>query len=100
MSTKIGKERAEECAENAGADWQVEAYKAFVMFAKKNKTFTTNEPRRWLQEKKKIFPHDNRAWGHIAVQAKKNKIISSTGKFVWTGSHGCPVQVWKSEICK
>ena len=91
---------AELCAEKAGAFWYAEAYKAFVMFAKTRKTFTTGDVRVWLQSEKKIFPHDSRAWGAIARQAKKEKNVTATGQFVYSGSHGRPDAVWKSEIVK
>lgn len=97
---EIGKQKAELCASNASAQWNTEAYKAFVMFAKKQKNFTTGDVRRWLQEKKQLFPHDNRAWGGVATLAKRNRIISRTGKFAYSGSHGRPDAIWKSEILK
>lgn len=100
MGIETGKEKAKVCANNAGVTWNIEAYKAFVMFAKKQKNFTTGDVRKWLQENKKIFPHDNRAWGGVAMMAKKNKIVTRTGRFVYTGSHGRPDAVWRSEILK
>ena len=100
MGVQTGKKKAEICAQNAALTWRREAYKAFMAFARCKKTFTTGEVRRWLQDNKKIFPHDNRAWGGIAMQFRKDGIIHPTGKFVYTGSHGRPDAIWKSNLIK
>ena len=100
MAIEIGKEKAEICKQNASLAWRAEAYRAFVYFARRKKTFTTGEVRRWLEENKKIFPHDGRAWGGIAMQAQRADVVRRTGKFVYTGSHGRPDAIWKSMLFK
>ncbi len=100
MSVEVGKQKAEICASNASDLWNVEARKAFLRFARTRRTFTTGDVRRWLQEKKQIFPHDGRAWGAIAAAMRREGVISPTGRFIYSGSHGRPDSLWSSNLLK
>ena len=96
---EIGVKKAKEAADHAGSKWTLDAYDVFEKYARKNATFTTEQVR--LQGAKDLeSPPDARAWGHIALLAKKNAIVTSYG---WVKSedpskHGIPVTLWRSLV--
>ena len=94
----IGHSMAEVSADNAGEAWKAEAYAAFRKHAIKNLIFTTEDVRKANED----MPHppDTRAWGHIALRAKRDNIIEfftlmhSTSK----STHGRLITKWRSTI--
>lgn len=94
----LGIEKAILAGNKAGEQWKQEAYLAFVDYAKTHEYFTVEQVRNDLSYISE--PPDKRAWGIIAIQAKKQGIVTNAG---WTRSleknkHGIPVALWKSCI--
>ena len=80
--------------------WKDEAFKAFCKHAKKNKVFTTEEVRAKNANLPK--PSDPRAWGGIALRAKREGIVKHVG---WISAidpvvHGNVVSLWQSTTVK
>lgn len=96
---EIGVKKAKQAADNAGAQWTLDAYDIFEKYARKHATFTTEQVR--LEAAKNLkAPPDARAWGQIALLAKKNGVVVSHG---WVASedpkkHGIPVTLWRSLV--
>ena len=94
----IGHSMAEVAADNAGEAWKAEAYAAFRKHAIKNLIFTTEDVRKANEDMP--HPRDTRAWGHIALRAKRDNIIEfctlmhSTSK----STHGRLITKWRSTI--
>jgi hypothetical protein len=95
---QLGISKAEAAGNKAGEHWKKIAYDAFVDYAKHHETFTVEQI---ISESSYLpDPPDKRAWGIIAIKAKKNNIVENAG---WTRSlnkskHGIPVALWKSLI--
>jgi hypothetical protein len=94
----IGHSMAEVAADNAGEAWKAEAYAAFRRHAIHNQFFMTEEVRRANED----MPHppDTRAWGAVALQAKRDGVVVADG---WTRAnsrsvHGMVVTKWRSTI--
>jgi hypothetical protein len=96
----IGHAMAEVAADNAGLTWREEAYEAFKNYALNTEYFMTEEVRRDNPDLPK--PPDERAWGAIARQARKDGIIVAEGWMRATSPkvHGMVVTVWRSKIFK
>ena len=92
----LGIQKATMAGNRAGVAWKSAAYAVFVEYAKTHEFFTVEQIR--AEATSLSAPPDKRAWGVIAIQAKKNKIVENAG---WTRSveknkHGIPVALWKS----
>jgi hypothetical protein len=87
---------AELSADKAGDDWQAEAYRAFVDYARQSKYFTTEQVRSALNGR--IEPHDRRAWGHIAKLAQRNGIVVQHDLVRGGQTHGRYVIQWQSTL--
>jgi len=96
--TQIGHALAKVAADNAGEDWKKIAYEAFVEYARKNPTFTTEQMR--AESKGIPPPPEPRAWGHIVNMAKRNNVIEYAGITTATSPkvHGMRITVWNSKI--
>lgn len=94
----IGHAMAEVAADNAGAEWKAAAYLAFKLHAMRHLHFTTEEVRAANPDLPP--PPDDRAWGSIALKAKREKIVIGSG-WVRANSrtvHGMVVTKWYSTI--
>jgi hypothetical protein len=94
----LGIKKAVLAGNKAGEVWKQEAYLAFVTYATTHKFFTVEQVRKDLSHVS--TPPDKRAWGVIALQAKKHNIVKNAG---WTRSleknkHGIPVALWQSLV--
>jgi hypothetical protein len=95
---QIGHEMAEIAANNAGETWKRMAYEAFVKYAKSHEFFVTEDVRN--NNLNMPPPPDKRAWGYIALIAKREDIVSSHS-LVRSKSricHGRILTMWKSNI--
>lgn len=95
---EIGHAMAEVAATNAGEDWKGSAYDAFCRHALNHQFFTTEEVR--AANPNLLAPRDDRAWGAIALQAKRDKVVTSHS---WVRAnnpavHGTVVTQWASRI--
>lgn len=92
---ELGEMMASLAADNAGEDWKVLAYNSLVSYAKTHDTFTIEDVRRSSNDVP-IAPTE-RAWGHIAISARKNGIISRVGTVRVQGGRMIAV-LWKSNL--
>lgn len=93
----FGQEMAKLAADKAGEEWKKQALESFINYAKANKEFMTEDVR--LNSDIGV-PPDKRAWGHIAVAAKKQGVITKIGFRYSTdaASHPTPMSLWQSLI--
>lgn len=94
----IGHFRAEQAMQNAGMTWAMLAYSNFMEYAQTHDCFTTEQVR--AAYKDMPAPPDSRAWGAIALRAKRSGIVDAVG---WVRAesmkvHGMVVTQWKSKI--
>ena len=87
---------AEQAADHAGDVWKQEAFACFVAYARTHKQFTTEDVRAFalgLGE-----PPDLRAWGAVALRAKRAKIIRAAGAVSAKARnvHGNLVTLWET----
>jgi hypothetical protein len=97
---QIGHSMAEAAANNAGEDWKRMAYEAFVKHAKSHEFFVTEDVRNGNPDIP--LPPDKRAWGYIALEAKREEVVSSYS-LVRSKSricHGRILTMWRSNIFK
>lgn len=90
----LGHASAAVAADHAGADWIDRAYAAFVAYAKRGQPFTTEDVRNANPDLP--APPDPRAWGQVALRAKKRKLVAP-GEMVRAknrGVHGQMVRQW------
>jgi hypothetical protein len=95
---QIGHAMAEVAADNAGGAWKRIALEAFVKHAKNHEFFVTEDVR---NENPNIPPPpDKRAWGYIALIAKREEIVSSHSlvKSKSRICHGRILTMWRSNI--
>jgi hypothetical protein len=95
---EIGHAMANVAANHAGEEWKQFAYDSFVEYAKIHGEFTTEQVRGACSHVS--APPDKRAWGQVALRAKKNGVIESAG---WTRAesksvHGMVITLWRSKI--
>jgi hypothetical protein len=96
----LGHEAAERAADHAEREtptWKEQAFTDFVNYAKRHSHFTTEQVRAASESPP---PPDPRAWGHVALRAKKEKVVVS-GEWVRATSktvHGMVVTQWQSLI--
>jgi len=94
----LGHEAAERAANHAEREmptWKDTAYSAFVSYGKIARQFTTEDVR--LASPEVPPPPDNRAWGQVAMRARRAGVVVSQG---WVpvkdaNSHGCVKTLWK-----
>ena len=93
----LGRAMAEIAADHAGDEWKEMAYQEFKNFASRQNIFTTEQVRKSIP----FFPAppDNRAWGHVALRAKREGIVESHG---WVRAdslkvHGMVVTLWRTK---
>jgi hypothetical protein len=89
-----GIELAKLAADKAGDEWKAAAYQAFVDYARRHKYFTTEDVRASMNGKHQ--PREMRAWGHIAVMARRNGIVSNADLVRGKHSQGRFVTLWHS----
>lgn len=85
---------AQLAADKAGDEWKAAAYQAFVDHARRHKYFTTEDVRAAM--KGKCQPKEMRAWGHIAMTAKRNGIVKNADLVRGKQTHGRFVTLWHS----
>lgn len=97
---QIGHAMAEVAADNAGEHWKQIAYEAFVNHAKNHEFFVTEDVRN--DNPDLPLPPDKRAWGYIALMAKREEVVSSHSltRARSRTVHGMIVTMWKSNIFK
>jgi len=83
---KLGHEGAQRAADHAGAQWQAEAWLAFCTYVVGHKQFTMEAVR--LASPQVPSPPDNRAWGVIALRAKRAGMIRRV-RFVEAQNPNC-----------
>jgi hypothetical protein len=94
----LGHASAEIALAHAGSDWTSIALEAFLNFAKKYPSFTTEQVRMAFSDLPP--PPDKRAWGGIARLAKSEGIVEPMG-WVRANSptvHGMVVTLWRSKV--
>lgn len=96
----IGHAMAEVAANNAGELWKEEAFYAFKQYAMQHSHFTTEEVRAANPDLPP--PPDERAWGSIALRAKRDGVVVSAGWVRATSRtvHGMVITMWQSLIFK
>ena len=93
----IGHAMADVAANNAGDEWKEVAFDAFKQYARRHSTFTTEQVR--LASPDVRPPPDARAWGQVALRAKREGIVVGAG---WVRAesprvHGMVVTQWQSK---
>lgn len=94
----IGHAMAEVAASNAGDEWKEAAFDAFRRYARTHNEFTTEQVR--LATTNIVSPPDPRAWGYVALRAKREGVVVSSG-WVRANSrtvHGMVVTLWRSKV--
>ena len=96
LALEIGHEMAERAADHAGDEWKEIAFNAFRRHAEKNRAFL-REDVRWACPDVPP-PPDTRAWGHVALRAKREGIVRAIGYVPSTGktAHGAVCTRWES----
>ena len=96
----IGHCMAELAAEKAGKAWQAAAFYAFKRHAMKHQFFTTEEVR--ASNPDIPAPPDDRAWGSVALRARRENIVAGSGWVRGTNrsGHGRLVTRWYSSVYK
>lgn len=89
-----GHAQAERAAQHAGEAWREAAYRAFVNYAARGERFTTEDVRE--DNPQLPPPPDKRAWGHIALRAKREGVVRAVS---WVRAksetvHGMVVTQW------
>jgi hypothetical protein len=94
----LGHAMAEVAANHAGDQWKTEAFIAFREYAMKHPYFTTEQVR--AANPDLPAPPDARAWGAIALQAKRDGVVIGKS-WVRANSptvHGMVITQWASQI--
>lgn len=80
--------------------WSDKAYDLFVALAGQGVEFTTEKVRLLCAEMKLLpEPPDNRAWGAVAMRARKAGVIEHSGRYTPSTDPKChhrPVAVWRA----
>lgn len=94
----VGAERAARKADRVNGNWSERALSRFVEFSLSCGKFTTEDV--WLEAEKEGFPPppDRRAWGAVALRAKRSGKVRHTGyrHSRVAHSHTRPVSVWEA----
>jgi hypothetical protein len=95
-----GAERAADHAERVEPGWKDAALHYFRLFAVLNRgtTFLTEDARLYAEGCGLGQPPDKRAWGSVALRAKRDRIVESLGyENTSRGpSHACPRTAWRA----
>jgi hypothetical protein len=95
---ELGHAMADKAAAKAGDEWREEAYAAFCRYAKEHPYFTNEEVR--AANPDLIAPFDERAWGAVALRARRQDVVVSRG---WVRArnltvHGSIITQWESKV--
>jgi hypothetical protein len=85
-------------ARHAGEQWQARAFDLFKQYALTHDVFMTEDVRAWAHARRLIVePPDRRAWGAVAVRAKKLGVIAfdHIAQQRDPKSHRSPGHVWR-----
>ena len=96
-----GMEAAAAHAERDTEGWNRMAYEAFVRYAHASKEPFMTEEVRWYAEALGVpEPPDNRAWGAVAMKARRAGLIVSLGYAPQqsVNAHKAPKTLWKSVL--
>ncbi len=93
-----GHAAAQKAADHAGPDFKTAAAEAFREYARRHIFFTTEDVR--LANPDLPTPPDKRAWGAIALRAKRDGIIDFEcwDRAVSKNVHGSVIAKWQSRI--
>lgn len=99
MARQRGHSAAQSAAEAAtriDPKWMDDAYKAFTTYVRlyADRTFTTEDIRKAATSVS--MPADPRAWGAVALKAKRAGLIASVGYTPVESSNGSPKTLWKA----
>lgn len=89
----VGLRAADRCAENAGDPWREDALQAVIDYAKRGKSFTTEDVRAAHPE---LGAHDDRAWGSIVKKAQRLGHIVAAGAVAVVSSRGGFKTLWRA----
>jgi hypothetical protein len=97
-----GAAQAAQHANDVRADWRFLAMAFFISLARQKKalgeTFLTEDVVEYAEnDSSPLFAPDNRAWGSVAMQAKRLGVVESAGLAYSKkgGGHAAPRTVWK-----
>jgi hypothetical protein len=93
-----GAERAAEHAERVEPGWNDTALNYVRVFALCHGEFQTEDVREYAEDCGFDPPPDKRAWGSVALRAKRAGIIERVG-YISTSrgpSHACPRAIWRT----
>lgn len=96
-----GMEAAADHAERETEGWNTMAFEAFVRYvAAIKEPFMTEDVRNYAEALGMPEPPDKRAWGSVAMRAKKAGLIVSMGYAPQQSlnSHKAPKTLWKSVL--
>lgn len=84
-----------DAAERRNPGWMQTAYAAFVAYARMHpdRGFTTDDVRRAATQ---VPPaQDERAWGAVALRAKRAKVVKANGYTLVAAQRACPKTLWQ-----
>lgn len=95
---QLGHAMAHVAAHNAGDEWKDSAFEAFKHYARAHLEFTTEQAR--LAATEVTAPPDRRAWGQVALRAKREGVVGSSGwvRAASPSVHGMVVTLWRSKL--
>lgn len=90
-----GIRKAEESTEAKAPGWSEKCYALLLQYIKIQKEFTSEEFRKWVEDKIES-PNHNRSFGGIMLRARIAGLIEEIGYRPTTSvkSHRCPSKVW------
>lgn len=91
----IAAQSAADAAERRSPGWMDAAFEAFVAFARLSGStpFVTDDVRKAAGSQVPP-PPDGRAWGAVALRAKREGIVTSCGYRKVDSQNGCPKTLW------
>lgn len=95
---RLGHAGADRAADAAGELWKAEALEAFIRYAKSHNKFTAEDVR--LANPDLRCNADLRAWGHIAISAKRAGVVEHAGyaRSISAKVHSSVTTLWGSLI--
>lgn len=94
----VGAERAGAKADRATEQWTIRAYRFLVVYASRRgrKEFLMEDVRKAAEQSPSyVPPPDGRAWGAVALRAKKDGAIAHAGYAPSESSNGSPKCLWR-----
>lgn len=95
-----GIERAKNHADRVQTEWSDDAYNYFVGYLRTHRLFSTEEVREYALRNGFMDAPDGRAWGAIAVRARKAGLIVhdhfESARNI--KKHRCPLRIWRSKV--